>query len=158
MQSIDHPALAEIKAIAAVHPRQSGYYLIDMVAIHQELAAGTALLDVLDDALEHMDDQIWAPKSERPQDQSWQDYMTTSDNARLIAIDALMGGPSIGQTRYAMTTARAGNIWAKFTSLFSGDVQWLTGVGLGDAAYVFQNGVAAFDSKHMGILCVVEND
>lgn len=142
--------------MAAEHPRLCGYYLIGLMDISDEHGRATA--EVLDEALELLDDQDWPPPEQRPQDQTWLDYRVGRAAAHAHMLESLIGGNNIGHTKPTMSVEVAEEMWALFLRNFADEAEFLTGMSLGDSEHVFLVGVAAFDHQRVGVLCIAESD
>ena len=158
MRRVDDPLLAALKRDLEKYPRQSGYYLVDVVDVSDERNARYTDAEILDAALEELDDSSWAPPSERPQDQSWLDYLATPERAREELVAALVGGPEVGHSITTMRARVAEQFLDSYLSLFARDARFLRGMGLGRREFTFQNGIAVFDSTRVGAFCVIESD
>jgi hypothetical protein len=152
---IEH-ALREIRNDLAIHPRVHGYYLVKMV----ELEAGWQSDEeaALTGAFECLDDREWPVPELRPADQRWTDYEVAERVAEERAIDALVGGASIGHTRETIARTQATEIWRRFRGLFSPTARFFVGVGLGNSSFVSSDGAIVVDEARAGCLCIIESD
>jgi len=154
--SVDSESLDQLRHTLGQYPRMHGYYLLNLVPL--PLGWRDDEEGSLTTAFEALDDQTWAPPELRPKDQLWVDSEVEEAKARVHAIEALVGGGAVGHSRDTVPQGDAFAIWKRFRDLFLPEVRFFIGLGLGDSAYVYQQGVVVVDDEKAGCLYVVEND
>jgi hypothetical protein len=81
-----------------------------------------------------------------------------ADVAREHAVEALVGGPSVGHLRPTIPRSQAERFVQRFEELFDGPKSYYIGMGLGNRQHVFLHGVAIISRSRAGVLWVVESD
>ena len=152
----DLELLDQLRSDLGRYPRMHGYYLLNLVPLpstwrEDEEASLTS-------AFEALDDQSWERPELRPKDQLWADYEVNEAKARAHIVAALVGGEAVGHTRETIPAPVAQELWEKFRGLFSLNTRFYVGLGFGDSAYAFQQGVVAVDDQKAGCLGVIEGD
>jgi hypothetical protein len=153
---MDTESLEQLRNILGQYPRMHGYYLVNFVPLppgwrdDEEESLATAFGE--------LDDQEWKPVELRPKDQLWVDCEVQEAEARVHALEALVGGGAVGHSSDTVPKGDALAIWQRFRELFASEARFFMGLGFGDSAYVFQLGVVVLDDEKAGCLCVVESD
>lgn len=157
LTTVDDPAFRALAAELAAHPRQCGYYLVDLVSIRALRRDGLGSEELLERVFSHFDDAEWPPMEQRP-DGRWADYAADPAAARAITIDALVGGAGVGHSVDTIPPERAAALWERFQALVPEPRTVYVGMGFGQRRYVFQQGAAIVGAEHAGVLWVVESD
>ena len=112
MDAIQHPTLNAVLSACRAHPRMHGYYLVGVVEVAD--LTDRSIDEILDLALERLDNEPWPPAAERPTDQTWLDYETTLETAEQHVVEALVGGNAIGHSGPTMPKETAQELWKQF--------------------------------------------
>jgi hypothetical protein len=155
---INIPEFALLRAEIESHRRLCGYYLVKLIDISRLRDSTASEEDVADASFQLLDDHAWPPLEQRPVDQAWSGYRVDLAEARTHAIEALVGGPSIGQLEETISPELASRYFERFDALFEEPKQYYMRLGLGDPAHVFSNGIAILSRARAGTLVVVESD
>lgn len=141
-----------------LHPRLCGHYIVGLVELDATETANTSREEILDSVFQHFDPSTWPPRQQRPQDQQWQDYRCSRQDARSHTVQALIGGRFIGHTEPAMDEATAVQLFERFETFFGPQRQYYLGMGLGEQKYTYQHGCAVGDDARLGVFCIAESD
>lgn len=158
MERVDVRAFIALRENIESHPRLFGYYIIKLIDITELRKAGASEEEIAEEVFQQFDDKDWPPIEQRPQDESWADYLTDGTAARLHVIETLMGGPSIGHLEVTISEQQSTDYFDQFDRLFAEPKQYYMGMGFGDPAQVFSGGIAIIGPFHAGCLWVIEND
>ena len=84
-------------------------------------------------------------------------YEANESTARDHLVAALVGGNCIGHARDTVPESVADGLWKRSRSP-PGDVRFFLGVGLGDQAYAYQQGIVTVDNDKAGCFFVIDDD
>lgn len=158
MKRISDMRLESLRSQLERHPRQHGYYIIDLVSIKDLRESGRTneeIMDVLTDLwYDEPSDRVSVAQS----DQTWADYRVEFAEARTHTIEALVGGRDVGHTRDTISKNVASECFDQFIAIVDDKLSFYIRLGIGNADYVFNHGVVAIGEKRAGILWVVEGD
>lgn len=147
-----------LKAEVEAHARLCGYYIIKLVDITEMREGQRDQEEIAEKVFEYFDDQTWPPIEQRPRDQSWAEYAAERNAAKDHAIEALVGGPSVGHTVDTISRPVAEQYFERFEALFDDQRHYYIRMAFGDNQYVFLHGVAIISRSRAGVLWVVEDD
>lgn len=142
------------------YPRMQGYYLLKFVEL-SDLAIPSNPQDLfLDSLFQILDDQSpYPPYEERTHLGLWEDYVVDPVLGLDQLATALQGGGNVGHGIDTISPNLAKSFCERFDNLFMTDKRYYTGLGFGNlAAYVFSSGLVGIDSKHAGMIYVIESD
>lgn len=148
----------ELQRDLETHPRRCGYYLKGWRELAPLRAAGMNDEQIADEVFEAFDEVPWPAREQRPTDSSWEDYAVGREEARALAVAALIAGPECGHNRLTMTPEAASAFFDRFDALFTGPRKYFARLGLGNQDYAFQHGIAILSQDHGGLLWIVEGD
>jgi hypothetical protein len=157
MKSYNLQEFVALKAEIEACKRLCGYYIIKLVDITDMRDASTGQEEIADEAFRYFDDQPWPPIRQRPDDETWAAYVVERDVAAEHAIEALVGGSSVGHLRDTIPWQEAIRFFERFEALFDEPKNYYIGMGFGDRRHVFLQGVAIISRSRAGVLWVVES-
>lgn len=139
-------------------PRAHGYYLIDLVELASVVPPSADEEEAAERVFRHFDDHSWPAEEDCPKGQSWADYEVGREEARRHTAEALAGGMAVGHLAETIPRETAEGLFDEFEAFFDLPRRDYVRMGLGDPAYVFQQGVVILTPRLVGILWVVEDD
>ncbi len=152
------PEIEAWKADVEAHPRLCGYYILGLVSIRELRAAGADEETILEQVIDHYDDDPSEPDPDFVPDHGWVDNETTRARAREHVVESLVGGGQIGHLEQTMSAARAGELFDRLVALCGPSPRFYAGLGIGNPEYVYLYGVLVVTAEIAGILWVVEDD
>ena len=158
LAELQSPETAAWKAEAEAHPRRCGYYLIGLVSVREQRAAGAHQETILEEVIDFFDEDPEEPDPDFVPDHGWTDYEITREQARGHAVECLVGGAQIGHLEPTMSADTAGDLFDRLLDLCGPGPRFYAGLGLGDRRYVYLDGVLVVAANRAGILWIVESD
>lgn len=158
MTPITSNSFEMLKAEIEAYPRLCGYYLIKMVKITDLRLASSNEEAMIETIFQYLDDQKWPPKEQRMKDQKWTEYIVDRETALRHTVEGLVAGPQKGHLRPTIEANIAKLFFDRFDAMFDEPKSYYIGMGLGNPAYVFFDGVVIISKAHAGLLWVVEAD
>ena len=158
LAEIDNPEFAALKADIESRPRLCGYYIVGLVLIREFRRTGVPQETILQELIDHFDDDPNDPNPDFVPDHEWTDYETTHDDARGHVIESLVGGPQIGHTQETMSESTAAEFFDRFVAECGANPRFYVGLGIGDRTYSFMYGALIVADDLAGIFWIVEDD